>query len=222
MHNIKNIIQSFSGSFDSYEIVYRPRKHSYPEDIKSIYDSDVRELEPELRQDVNVLDMWAYESNVLDEEEYNAVFPGRYDFRALYGDANAKVLVIWLTRMSYEILTNPEIHTVRDFRLDSLGQYHEYYVVRPIHERSQRGDDLWDDEYENNSDDEDNMGLKYQVYKGAKEQLDRLYARESILISADALGVSYHLASADAWWHEETPLEHFGIKNAQILLIVLV
>lgn len=224
---IRDIVQRNAGSFTCYEIAYRPRRYCHPDEIKSIFLSDAGELIPNLRPDIDIQDMWAYDSESLGETEYNATFPGDWDFDELYGDADAKVLVIWLTHMSYEILTNPEIRMVRDFRLDNLGQFHDYYVVKPIRKRSQRNDDLWDDEYEYYSDDEDYMGSadpteEYQVCKGMKEQLDRLYAREGILIPADDLGVNYDLILEDAWWLDETPLEHYGTEDAKILLIVLV
>ena len=192
-----------------------------------VYDSDADELDPNLRQDVVLLDLWAYDFEILGNDKYHAVFPGAEDFEDLYGDAYAQVLVIWLSKRSYAILTNPDIKTVRDFRLDSIGQYHDYYVVSWVREKAQLRKDDWDDEEEYFDQDEDYGAMtnyrekRFKVRSGAKDQLDNLYARESILVPADDLGLRYELEGAEAWWDEETAFEHFGREDAYVLLIVL-
>lgn len=227
MEKIKNIVQDYSRAATSYEIAFRPRKICCPDVIVSVYDSDACALAPRMREDVDPLDLWAYDYDILGEDEYNDVFGVDYNFRELFGDANAKVLVIWLTALSYEILSNREIKTVREFRLDNIGQYHEYYVVSRVRDLARRNHDSWeeDEHYDQEGDDNEEYisipAEKFQVQKGTKEQLDRLYARESILISASVLGVDYELNGGDRWWREETAIEHFGCDDANVLLIVL-
>lgn len=228
MERIKDIVQRHTGVAACYEIAFRPRRHSCPEEIKSVYCSDLNEFAPDvLRTDVDPLELWAHDADLLGEDDYNAVFPGYSDFEELYDSHDAQVLVIWLTRLSYEILTNPEIKTVREFRLDDIGKYHDYYVVSRVRDCTQPRHDDWEDEEEYFDQDEDhgsttnNHVERFKVRSGTKDQLDKLFAWESILVPADDLGLRYELEGADAWWDEETPLEHFGREDADVLLIVL-
>lgn len=152
--------------------------------------------------------------------------PGNVSFEEFYDDADAKVLVIWLSKLSYSVLTNPEVKTVREARLEYIGQYHEYFVVKRVREDSTQVDDPWlEDEVYDGQDDEAAASYqpceKFEVREGTKELLDRLYARKSILISAEELGKHYELSNTDPWWENESPGKHYGNANADILLIVL-
>lgn len=226
MERIKDIVQRHAAATACYEIAFWLRGSCRKNDIVSVYDSGSRMISPGLREDIDPLELWADDFDILGEDEYYALFPWMADFIELFGDANAKVLVIWLTRLSYEILSNPEIMPVREFRLNDLGKYHDYYVVRQVRDNAQPRQDDWfdDEEYSSQDDDYGTMNSpaeKYIVRSGTKDQLDKLFARESILIPANTLGSSVELEGADAWWMEETPLEHYGRDDAYVLLIVL-
>ena len=104
---ISEIFSELEGQYVDFEIVYVPDRR-FPKQIEHLLGDGWES--PQLRDDINYLDLSASRYELMDEEEYNSIIePEGAPFSDFYEDPEkARILVIYLTKESYRILTDPD------------------------------------------------------------------------------------------------------------------
>lgn len=185
-----------------------------------------------LRQDYlrgNMLkDLWAYDYDFVGSDSYEGEIEnlGSIFFEEFVqsDDPDEMVLVIWLSHFSYRILTDSSLHSVRDFRTEYIGQYHECIVIKPKRAKSSPDEDYYgNDDY----DDYDNYEPAYckpgaEVVQDPLDIIDKMWAMDAFLLGEKDLDdMPYILDDEPEWWWEESFEEHYSNAEAKILFVVL-
>lgn len=238
MEKIKNILDTNRDKYAAIEIYYSSSWNKLAGDKKFIT-CDSLGFGELVNENIKIGELWADDTDILTQSDYEMYFAdhlGCMFCEDLYGDDTRDILIIWLSKLSYRIVSDPRVKTVADFRLQNIGKFHECIVVHPpvVDTRRNNYDDDKDfEEYDLSEIDEenDNDGAMFfsepqpvaKIKVGAKSYLDGLYASECHLVdNIDDLPFLIESEGDDAWWEQETVAKHFGNPDAKVLVVVLV
>ncbi len=229
MEKIKDILRENAGKFVSCEVYYRASRRDRPESYKYIDEIPVPSIIH--GDDVDLLDLWAYDWDLYDEEEYYQYIDDSDVCRDYFEDLckeGGRILIIWLSNLSYDILSDPSIQKVGSIRMSNLGAFQQLIVVRNIRENSHHYNDDFDD-----CDDSEDYDYEcecvdkciYELVDGSPKRLDNYFARQSVLVGEEKFKSSFasviECPEDAAWWENESFEEHFGISDAKILVVIL-
>lgn len=230
MEKIRDIVSSLKGQYVEWEAHYaeKPSDKYRPDFLKSIARNGEIYCRDQIR-DVNILDLWAVDYELMDKDAYDSFgVLGGTPFEEQYYPDDV-ILVIWLSPLSYRILTDSSVMTVREARTKYIGQYHEYLVVK-AETRNHGG---YDDDCYGGYDDYDYydryLNIDLNVVKKPLDVLDNMYVdTEKTIFMNDDNYISFNINDAeDPWWEkdeddEKGPFElRFGDPNAEVLILVL-
>ena len=238
MEKIKNILDTNRDKYAAIEIYYSSSWNKLAGD-KRFITSDSLGFGELANENIKIGELWADDTDILTQNDYEMYFAdhlGCMFCEDIYGDDKRDILIIWLSKLSYRIASDPRVKTVADFRLQNIGKFHECIVVHPpvVDTRRNNYDDDDDfEEYDLSDVDEenDNDGAMFlsepqpvaKIKVGAKSYLDGLYASECYLVdNVDDLPFFIDSGGNDTWWEKETAAKHFGNPEAKVLVIVLV
>lgn len=232
LEKVKNIIEKFEKSAFMIEVRYAASRHNSQNKTELVY-SDYYGVADCVKPGIDPLEMDAIRYELMDEYSYTHDIDcdGGYAFdeerEANPENEDPRILVIFISKLAYRILTDPEVKPVRDYRLAQLGEYHECLVVkRPMPQlKNEDSESAWDgyDGADYGEEDYDEPRTSIKVVPGDKMRLDKFYADECVLVGEDEF-LQYDIECYDsdrAWWEEESFEEHFGTSDAKVLLIFL-
>ena len=194
--------------------------------METIWDSESG-VNNGFRLDLDVRELYACSEELMSPEDYSSyvVVFGPIELNDIY-DEGDRILVIWVTKRTLEIMKIPEIKTVRDMRTEHLGEYHDYLVVKRIKEARDQTYDY--DSYDDYDDYDDYDGYsegshiqEFDLATGPKDVIDKLFVKEWKIVDEDEFS-SYVIYGNDyKWWEKESFRKHFGRKGAMLLILVL-
>lgn len=237
MERIKDILRENEGKFTACQIYYRASRR----DPTWLYEYIGDEIGPTFgynnRDDVELLDLWAYDWDLFDKDEY--YYNIDPDSLGCYDDwfkDGGQVLIIWLSNLSYDILSDPSIQKVDSIRMSNLGAFQQMLVLRDIKQNSHHYNDSFDDfddcdgddceEYDDNYYDCEYVEpCLYELVEGSPKRLGSFFARQSYLVDEENFNRSFANViecpeDAD-WWKNESFEAHFEISDAKILVVIL-
>ena len=236
MERIKDILRENQGEYFTYQIYYRASKRDRPGSYIFIGD-DTGPTFGYNRDDVELLDLWAYDWDLFDKDSYYYhVDPDSRGYDDDWFEEGGNVLIIWLSNLSYDILSDPSIQKVDSIRMSNLGAFQQMLVLRDIKQNSHHYNDSFDDfddcdgddceEYDDNYYDCEYVDpCLYELVEGSPKRLGQLFARESCLVDEEKFNRSFGKfieCPEDAdWWTNETFEEHFEMSDAKILVVIL-
>lgn len=206
-----------------YEIHFRPQRYCHASEVQLLYTPESG-LVSGLREDIDIHELWADGYSIMGEDDYNRDVAelGCMTFEDLHGDANAEVLVIWASSLTYDILCDPSTQTVREVYKDNLGAFNDYLVTKRMKEKST---DYSEYDYDEDDYDEDDRGsvTKLEAVVRTKTKLDKMFVEEYEIVGEERFYDRYELSGfgEDAWWERESFEEHFGKPDAHLLIIIL-
>lgn len=232
---VSEVLEDYRGRYASYEIYYRPSRRAYPFEWKLLsHDGDNR-----ISDKIPIEDWLVHDYELLYEDDYFHIhgdFP--YSFKDLYGSPDAQVLVIYISHLTYRILSDKNAKTVRDLRTEYIGQFHEYLVCKY---RSHGG--LYDDDddsdygngygycddygYESPQRDYYCDGMKYFFFDELKavdapqELLDKMWAEECFIVENSDAEDLFINVKGYGWWDEESFEEHFADPDRVAILVII-